>query len=404
MKARLLRAILAALALLVAVPTCGFPQAAPPPPPPQPLFTPQQLDQMLAPIALYPDPLLMQMLTAATYPLEVSQAAAWVQDPNNARLTGDGLTAALANQDWDPSVKSLVPFPQALLMMSSKLDWLQAVGNAFLAQQQDVMDSVQRLRQAAQAAGALASGPQESVVVADGAIEIEPANPQMVYMPCYNPGAVYGAWPYADYPPVAFSPWSGCNPGPGLGFSVGINIVPVLWGWGNWDWRNHRVHIDASRFDRIDPRREHFSGDTWTHDPAHRRGVAYADPGTRARFAPGRANAAAPSRDARGFPGAPAAAPGRPAAAPARPAGAPAAAPGRPAAAPARPAAAPAAAPHAPPPAFARVDPGAAARAASARGQQSLQPARAAAPAPRAAPAPAPRAAPAPAGPARPHP
>ena len=168
MKARLLRAILAALALLVAVPTCGFPQAAPPPPPTAALFTPQQLDQMLAPIALYPDPLLVQILTAATYPLEVAEAAAWVQAPNNAGLTGDALTAALANQVWDPSVKSLVPFPQVLVMMSGQLAWLQSVGNAFLAQQQDVMDSVQRLRLAAQAAGTLVSGPQETVVPADG--------------------------------------------------------------------------------------------------------------------------------------------------------------------------------------------------------------------------------------------
>ena len=265
------------------------------------------------------------------------------------------------------------------------------------------MNSVQRLRQAAQAAGMLASGPQETVVPADGVIEIEPANPQMVYVPCYNPAAAYGAWPYADYPPDAFSPWYGCNPGPGLGFSVGINIVPVLWGWGSWDWRNHRVHLDAGRFDRIDPRREHVSGDTWTHDPTHRRGVAYPDPGTRARFTAGSGKAAAPAptRESRGFAAAPAAA--RPAAAPARPAAAPA----RPAAAPARPTAAPAAVAHAPPPAFAHADPGAAARAASARGRASLAPPpRAAAPAPRAAP-PAARAAPpprAPAAPAKPHP
>ena len=474
MKARLLRAILGALALLVAVPTCGFPQAAPPPPPgaaapppgtppPVALFTPQQLDQMLAPIALYPDALLVQVLTAATYPLEVAQAAAWVQAPGNAGLTGDALTAALANQGWDPSVMSLVPFPRVLLMMNGQLAWLQAVGNAFLAQQPDVMNSVQRLRQAAQAAGTLVSGPQESVVAADQEIEIQSANPQMVYMPCYNPAAAYGAWPYADYPPDAFSPWSGCNPGAGLGFSVGINIVPVLWGWGSWDWRNHRVQIDASRFNGIDPGREHVSGNTWTHDPTHRRGVAYPDPSTRARFAgsPGGAAAPAPSRETRGFAAAPAAArpaaeaarpaagaarpaaeaarpaaeaarpaaeaarpaaaPARPAiaAAPARPAAAPArpaiaAAPARAAAAPARPAAAPAAAAHAPPPALAHAEPGPAARAASARGNASLAPPpraaapapRAAAPAPRAAPAPAPRAAPprAPAAPAKPHP
>jgi len=391
MKARLLRIAAGVLVLLLALPTSGTAQVPPPPPgqaPPPPPgaaaapLSPQQLDQMLAPVALYPDPLLVQVLTAATYPLEVSQAAAWAQDPNNARLTGDALSAALANQDWDPSVKSLVPFPQVLQMMAGNLAWLQALGDAFLAQQSDVMDSVQRLRRAAQAAGALASGPQESVVAADGMIEIEPANPQAVYLPCYGP-SVYGPWPYAAYPPVAFSPWYGCNPGPGLGFSVGINIVPVLWGWGSWDWRNHRIHVDAGRFDRIDPRREHFSGTDWTHDAAHRRGVPYRNPATTARFAPTRAAAPAPSRDARGFPAAPPAAP------PPRAAAAPPRAPAPPRAAPP-----PAPAARAPSPAFAGVSNGPNARVDSARGHQSL-----AAPPPRAvppprAPAPAPRAAP----------
>ena len=126
---------------------------------PAPTYAAPQLDQLLAPIALYPDPLLAQILMAATYPLEVVEAARWVQDPNNARLRGDQLDAALQPQDWDPSVKSLVPFPQILQMMNSKLDWTQALGNAFLAQQADVMDSVQRLRAQAQAAGTLQSSP-----------------------------------------------------------------------------------------------------------------------------------------------------------------------------------------------------------------------------------------------------
>ncbi|HYB57015.1 MAG TPA: DUF3300 domain-containing protein [Alphaproteobacteria bacterium] len=394
MKARLLRIAAGVLVLLLALATSGTAQVPPPPPgqaPPPPPgaaaapMSPQQLDQMLAPVALYPDPLLMEVLTAATYPLEVSQAAAWAQDPNNARLTGDALSAALANQDWDPSVKSLVPFPQVLQMMAGNLAWLQGLGDAFLAQQSDVMDSVQRLRRAAQGAGGLASGPQESVVTADGMIEIEPVNPQMVYLPCYGVG-VYGPWPYAAYPPIALALWSGCVPGPGIVFGVGFPIVPWLWGWGEWDWRNHRIHVDAGRFDRIDPRREHFSGANWTHDAAHRRGVPYRDPATRARFAPARGQAPAPSRDARGFPAPPPAAP-----------------PPRAAAAPPAPRAAPPPAPaaRAPSPAFAGVSNGANARTDSARGHQSLAapPPRAAAP-PR-APAPAPRAAPPPAPAAR---
>ncbi|HKO08852.1 MAG TPA: DUF3300 domain-containing protein, partial [Alphaproteobacteria bacterium] len=395
MKARLLRIAAGVLVLLLALATSGTAQVPPPPPgqapPPPPgaaapLLSPQQLDQMLASVALYPDPLLMEVLTAATYPLEVSQAAAWAQDPNNARLTGDALSAALANQDWDPSVKSLVPFPQVLQMMAGNLAWLQALGDAFVAQQSDVMDSVQRLRRAAQAAGGLASGPQESVVAADGMIEIEPANPQAVYLPCYGPGA-YGTWPYADYPPIAVAPWSGCVPGPGIGFGVGFPIVPWLWGWGEWDWRNHHIHVDAGRFNRIDPRREHFSGADWTHDPAHRRGVPYRNPATTARFAPARANAPAPSRDIRGFPAGPPAAP---------PAAAPRAAVGPPRA-PVAPRVAPPVAPaaRAPSPAFAGVNNGANAKSYSVRGNQSLAapPPRVVAPPPR-APAPPPRAAP----------
>jgi len=396
MTARLLRAIFAATALLAAVPVAGFAQTPPPPPPqgaapatpppgsapPAAVFSPEQLDQMLAPIALYPDPLLMQILTAATYPLEVSQAAAWAASASNAHLSSDQLQAALANQDWDPSVKSLVPFPQILAQMSSKLDWLQAVGDAFLAQQGDVMDSIQRLRRAAQAAGTLVSGSQELVTTADQEIEIEPAGPSVLYLPCYNPAAVYGAWPYSAYPPVVLSFWSGCAPGPGLGFGISINIVPWLWGWGSWDWRNHHLRIDAARFDRIDPRREHFSGATWTHDPSHRRGVAYRDPATRTRFspAPAKAPAPAPGRDVRGF--APAAAPA------ARPAAA---------AAPARPAAAPTAFEHA--------SPAPDARAASARGHASLAPPKPApAPAPHPAVAPHPAAAPAHGSPPPPRP
>ena len=206
-------------------PPAVFRKSAPPPPPPQPLFTPQQLDQMLAPIALYPDPLLMQMLTAATYPLEVAEAAAWVQDPNNARLTGDALTAAAAEPGLGPERQVARPLPagapddeqQARLAAGGRqcVPGAAAGRHGFGAAPAPGRASGGRPR----------PGPQESVVVADGAIEIEPANPQMVYMPCYNPGAVYGAWPYADYPPVAFSPWSGCNPGPALGYQLGILVA-----------------------------------------------------------------------------------------------------------------------------------------------------------------------------------
>src|SRR6185437_360220 len=145
------------------------------------VFAPQQLDQMLAPVALYPDALLAQVLMAATYPLDVIAADRWIQDPANARLRGDNMAAALDQQPWDPSVKSLVPFPQVLKMMDSRIDWMQQLGDAFLAQPDDVMASVQRLRAEARAAGRLVSTPQETVEVQGQTILIVPANPQVVY-------------------------------------------------------------------------------------------------------------------------------------------------------------------------------------------------------------------------------
>jgi hypothetical protein len=131
------------------------------------LYTAAELDQLLAPVALYPDQLLGQILMASTYPLEVVEAARWVEDPNNARLKGDQLAAALQGKDWDPSVKSLAPFPQILRMMDDRLDWMQKLGDAFLAQQNEVMDSVQRLRRQAEEAGTLQSSPQQTVTTQD---------------------------------------------------------------------------------------------------------------------------------------------------------------------------------------------------------------------------------------------
>ncbi|HLJ62982.1 MAG TPA: DUF3300 domain-containing protein, partial [Stellaceae bacterium] len=301
-------------------------QAGAPPPAPQgpPAFTPQQLDQLLAPVALYPDPLLTQILAASTYPLEVVEAARWLGDPNNAQLRGDALTAALAAQDWDPSVKSLIPFPQTIQMMNKDLGWMQRVGNAFLAQQADVMDSVQRLRHQAQAAGALASTPQQTVTAAGPAIVIAPANPEIVYVPVYDPRLVYGPWAYPAYPPVYFPPPPGYfyTPVVGLGFGigfVGVTIFRPFWGWGDFDWRRHDIHLDRDRFFAIDREREerfgrdhrdgdrgfdrdHFKGDSWQHDPYHRRAVAYRDPHTAQRFQPARGAApATPRADFRGF-------------------------------------------------------------------------------------------------------
>jgi hypothetical protein len=316
MQNALKRALAGVLVLALSAPVTALAQSAPSPTAtlaagqPAPVFTQQQLDQILAPVALYPDPLLTSILTAATYPLEVVQAARWVADPRNAQLKGDALTAALANQPWDPSVTSLVPFPQVLKMLDSRLDWMQQLGDAFLSQQAAVMDSVQRLRQEAEAAGKLQSTPQQTVSNQDDAIAIAPADPDVVYVPAYDPNVVYGSWPYPDYPPVYVPWWSADNYGPalsaGIVFGAGIALIGSPWFfWGDFDWRRHHVRVDPDRFDRLAGNRGRavqFSGNVWQHDPAHRRGVAYRDLSTHERFHPGAAAVGNPAerRDFRG--------------------------------------------------------------------------------------------------------
>jgi hypothetical protein len=286
MRFRILAAILICLAALPFVSRAQtVTPVAPAPQPGQaaPVSTAAELDQLLAPIALYPDQLLGQILMAATYPLEVVEAARWLAVPQNAALRGDALANALASMDWDPSVKSLVPFPQVLKMMSARLDWLQRLGDAFLGQQADVMDSVQRLRRAAQAAGTLQSTQQQTVTPVGPDIVIQPVNPQVVYVPYYNPTYVYGAWPYPGYPPFYFTAPPGYAVGAGLSFGIGIGIVSAFWGWDHWDWRERRMHVDVDRYNRIDRDRHPIRNDTWEHDPYHRRGVAYRAPTERAR-------------------------------------------------------------------------------------------------------------------------
>ena len=278
---------LAALGMVVALaaPTAGQAQ-------PATAYTRPQLEQMLAPVALYPDPLLGQILMAATYPLEVVAAARWLQDPNNASLTGDQLALAAQALPWEPSVKSLLPFPQILQRMNSELDWMQQLGDAFLAQQTEVMDAVQRLRAQARAAGRLYSTP-EAVVSSDGTVtSIEPANPQFVYVPSYDPTTIYGDWPYPELPPYAFSPYPGYGwaLGGGMSFGVAVGVVVPLWGWGHFDWRQHRIRIDDRRHKAINrdaivrDGRPPVKAATWEHDPFHRRGVAYRDERSRQRF------------------------------------------------------------------------------------------------------------------------
>jgi hypothetical protein len=269
-------------------------------------LTAEQVDQLVAPIALYPDPLVAQILMAATYPLEVVEADRWLQIPANAALKGDTLTAALQQQPWDPSIKSLVPFPQLLHMMDANLQWTEQLGDAFLAQQADVMDAVQRLRKRAQAAGALGSTPQQTVSTEDQEIMIEPASPDIIYVPTYNPWCVYGVWPDADYPPFYFGSWAGeCVPADSIiTFDLGVYPPFGFWAWGYFNWRQHQIRIDHNRYQQFHT--VHEPPGIWQHDPAHRHGVPYRDPGTAARFL-GPASAA--RREPREFAPAPAVAP-----------------------------------------------------------------------------------------------
>nr|WP_322048618.1 DUF3300 domain-containing protein [Paraburkholderia sp. J67] len=218
----------------------------------------QQLDSLTAPIALYPDALLAQVLMAATFPQDVQAAAQWSKA--NPKMQGDDAVKAVASQPWDPSVQSLVAFPQVLATMDSKPDWVAQIGDAFLAQPNDVMDSVQRLRAQAQKAGHLKSNEQQKVVVQPAAnttttqtIVIEPANPQVVYVPTYNPTVVYGAWPYPAYPPVYMPPPPGyaiaAGFATGLAFGAGIAVANSL--WGGFGWGSHDVNINVNRYNNI---------------------------------------------------------------------------------------------------------------------------------------------------------
>ena len=213
-----------------------------------------QIDQMVAPIALYPDQLLTQVLMASTFPDQLVDAQKWLQDSNNASLKGDDLANALQPLPWDPSVKSLVAFPQIIAMMINHLDWTQALGTAFANQEVLVFSRVQFLRERAKQAGFLKTTSQIAVTTEESDIIIAPANPDEIYVPVYNPADVYGAWPDNDYPPVYIPPPPNFYSGPigaGIGFSVGFGVVAPLWGWGHPDWRNHSVAIDPGRYQHI---------------------------------------------------------------------------------------------------------------------------------------------------------
>ncbi len=265
-------------------------------------FKPEELDQMLAPIALYPDAVLAQTLMAASYPLEVVEAARWSKA--NPTLKGDAAVTAVKDKSWDVSVKSLVAFPQILVQLSDHLDWMQKVGDAMIAQEQDVADSIQRLRAKAADAGNLQSGTEQTVTSqgsgTDRTIVIAPANPEVVYVPAYNPTTVYGTWPYPAYPPTYYPPPPGYGYGSallrGLMFGAGIAAAGAIFGGWNWGRGNSYVNVNVNRAVNIDRNFNvnNINNGRWQHDSIHRKGVAYRDPGTRQRF-----NQARPGADQR---------------------------------------------------------------------------------------------------------
>lgn len=300
-------------------PAAAVTQPAIPAPPPAtqtaspvatPAFSTAQIDQWVAPVALYPDALLSQVLMAATYPANVVQAAQWSQD--NPTLQGDAAIQAVINQPWDPSVRSLVAFPSLMALMGENPQWVQNLGDAFLAQPKEVMDAVQKLRALAQQTGALTSTPQQKVTTvpaknsaqaqpapaspgsttvvstpAPTVIKIEPADPEVVYVPSYNPGVVYGSWPTPAYPPVYLPP----PPGQqftdslvrGLGFGLGVATTYALFSdidWDDDDDHYHRgydhngdnININVNNFNRISGGTLVTNNDrvVWQHNSAFR--------------------------------------------------------------------------------------------------------------------------------------
>jgi uncharacterized membrane protein YgcG len=258
-------------------------------------FAAEQLDQMTAQVALYPDSLLAQLFMATTYPDDFAAATAWSKAHPDAK--GDDAVKMVENEPWDPSVASLVAFPEVLITLGEKPDWVRNMGDAFLAQPEDVMDSVQRLRQKAQAAGNLKSNeqvkvstepatpPPQTTVVQQSApppqvIVIEPAQPSVVYVPAYNPTVVYGAWPYPAYPPYYYPPppgyWFSRAVATGIAWGVGIGVSNALWGGCNWGRGD--VNINVNRYNNINVNRRLDVNNrqaSWRHNPEHRGNTPY---------------------------------------------------------------------------------------------------------------------------------
>ncbi len=318
LRARTVRSLVAVLCTLLLVPadTLVFAQDAPPAQPAAgqapaaeqqaPKLSNDQLDALVAPIALYPDPLLSQVLVASTYPLDIVQAQQWLG--KNSNLKGDDHTKAAQKQDWDPSVQAMVTLPDVVKRMSENVKWTTDLGNAFLAQQDDVMDSVQRLRAKAKQAGKLESSDQQKVetktVESQTVIVIQPASTQVVYVPTYSPTVIWGPM-YYPYPPMYYPPYyAGAA---FVSFGVGIAVGAAIsggWGWGcGWGHGNTNITINNNntfvRNNNINTNNINRSGNTnWQHNAQHRGGVPYQDKATASKYGGGARGDSASTRQA----------------------------------------------------------------------------------------------------------
>ena len=277
-------------------------------------FKPEELQQIAAPLARYPDPLVAQILMASTYPIEIVLATRFVQA--NAKLTGDQLSEALKREAWDDSVKALVSLPQVLSMMSDKLDWTQKLGDAFLDQKTELMDAIQVLRAKASAEGNLTDTREQRVVTEPAPapttavtttapasttiIKIEPTDPQVIYVPTYSPTVVYGAWPYPAYPPYYYYPPGYAAATAAVSFGVGMAVGAAVWGGCSWGWGHGDVDVDverhssfsrevntstvASKRSEIQANRTASGKSTWQHNPEHRGGTQYRNEATQQRY------------------------------------------------------------------------------------------------------------------------
>ncbi len=274
-------------------------------------FTKEQLEQIVAPMALYPDPIVSQMLMASTYPLEIVEAARWMKA--NPGLKDTALEGRLKEKDWDASVKSLCGFPDVLKQMDENLDWTQDLGDAFLAQKTELMDTIQRMRGKAYDSGNLKTTEQQVVTQQpDKIIVVEPANPEIIYVPTYSSTVVYGSswsYPYYYYPPMYVAPPYGYG---AMAFTAGVVWGAAIWGGCNWGWGGSDIDIDINRQNNfirntnIDGGRNNIGNNaggkqSWNHDASHRGGVNYRDNKTAQQFGANSGSNRASRDQARGY-------------------------------------------------------------------------------------------------------